>query len=282
MVEPTGTTIVLTGASAGIGAAAAIVLAGRGHELVLVGRSPSKLAAVTERAAAAAGRPVRSHVCDFARLDEVRATATAIAAEYAVIDVLVDNAGLIAGTRQTTVDGHDQTIQVNHLAPYLLTTLLLDRVLAAPAGRIVTTSSSAHSFGRLDPDDLDFTRRRWSRWRSYCDSKQANILFTTELTWRLRDTPVVATSFHPGAVRSDFGADLPVFRLLSRVLPVGFVTPSQAAQALIQLADGEAGRSIPGGYFSGQTLSRATSRAVDPELAARLWEVSARVTAAVG
>ncbi|MBA3417462.1 MAG: SDR family NAD(P)-dependent oxidoreductase [Geodermatophilaceae bacterium] len=272
-------TVVITGASAGIGAEAAVALARRGDHVVLVGRNPDKLAAVVDRIRDDSGSTPDSHVCDFAALAEVRRTAGRIAAAYDVIDVLANNAGLIAKKQTSTVDGHDMTIQVNHLAPFLLTSLLLDRVTAAAAGRIITTSSAAHTSGWLDPDDLDFQRRRWARWRAYGDSKQANILFTTELTWRLRQTAVVATCFHPGVVRSDFGDSTGLFRLAKKLSPIGFVSPSQGASTLVQLAATEDGRGIPGAYFDSGRLARPTSRAVDPDLAERLWAVSGAMTA---
>lgn len=273
-------TVVITGASAGIGAEAAVALARSGDHVVLVGRNPDKLAAVVDRVHADSGSTPDSLVCDFAVLDDVRRTAGRISSSYDVIDVLANNAGLIARSRTSTVDGHELTIQVNHLAPFLLTSLLLDRITAAPAGRIITTSSAAHSSGWLDPDDLDFTRRLWSRWRAYGDSKQANILFTTELSWRLRQTAVVATCFHPGLVRSDFGDSTGLFRIVKKLSPIGFISPSQGASTLVQLATTEKGRAIPGGYFDTGRLSRPTSRAVDPGLAERLWAVSEELTAA--
>lgn len=268
-------TVVITGASAGIGAAAALALSRYGDHLVLLGRNPAKLAAVARQC----DRAPDTFVCDFADLADVRRNAELISATYPVIDVLANNAGLIANRRESTVDGHDVTIQVNHLAPLLLTEVLLDRLVAAPAGRIITTSSAAHVFGRLDPADLDFTRRRWSRWRAYCDSKQANVLFTSELAWRLRETAVVPTCFHPGAVRSDFGQGMPLFKLAQKVLPIGFVTPSQGAATLIHLATTEDGRAIPGGYFDNRQLARPGRRAIDPTAAATLWEVSSDLVA---
>lgn len=271
-------TVVITGASAGIGAEAAVQLARRGDHVVLVGRNPDKLAAVADRVQAESASTPDTHACDFAVLDDVRGVGASIAAAYDVIDVLANNAGLIAEKQTSTVDGHELTIQVNHLAPFLLTSLLLDRVTAAPAGRVITTSSAAHTSGRLDPDDLDFRRRRWARWRAYGDSKQANILLTTELTWRLRQSAVVATCFHPGLVRTDFGDSTGLFRLVKRLSPVGFISPSQGASTLVQLATTEDGRSMPGAYFDTGRISRPTSRAVDPDLAERLWEVSAALT----
>lgn len=271
-------TVVLTGASAGIGAAAALTLARRGDHVVLLGRNPDKLAAVAAGIRAETDATPDPRVCDFAVLSDVARVGAEIAAAYDVVDVLANNAGLIAGRRTETVDGHDLTIQVNHLAPFLLTSLLLPGLRAAPEARVVTTSSAAHSLGWLDPDDLDYSRRRWSRWRAYADSKQANILFTVELSWRLRQTAVVATSFHPGAVRSDFGAETPLFRWAKKFAPIGFVTPSQAATTLVDLTSTELGRVAPGGYFADSRPARATSRAVDPALSARLWTTSEQLT----
>lgn len=270
--------VVVTGASAGIGAQAALQFARLGDQVVLVGRTPSKLAAVAEQIGGETGLPIDQRICDFADLAAVRRTATSIAAAYGSIDVLANNAGLIADRRGTTVDGHETTIQVNHLAPFLFTSLLWEPLITGGA-RIVTTSSAAHAFGWLDPDDLDFDRRRWRRWRAYADSKQANVLFTTELSWRLRQTRVVATCFHPGLVRSDFGSGSPLFRLAMRAMPVGFVSPSQAAGHLVRLATEPVGRSVPGGYFDGGTVSRPTSRAVDPDTAERLWARSEELVA---
>lgn len=117
------------------------------------------------------------------------------------------------------------------------------------------------------------------RWRAYGDSKQANILFTTELSWRLRQTAVVATCFHPGVVRTDFGNSTGLFRLAKKLSPIGFISPSQGASTLVQLATTEDGRHIPGAYFDTGRLGRPTSRAVDPDLAERLWTVSTDLTA---
>jgi len=271
-------TVVITGASAGIGAQAALQFARQGDDVVLLGRSVTKLAAVADRIAAATDRPPAQYPCDFADLSGVRETAERIAAAYPVVDVLANNAGLIAANRSTTIDGHDLTIQVNHLAPFLLTTLLEPSLTAAAAARVVTTTSAAHSVGWLDPDDLDFERRRWSSWRSYADSKQANVLFTVELSWRLRQTQVSATCLHPGLVRSEFGGGNRLFALVKRWSPVGFVAPLQAASHLVRLATAPEGRAVPGGYFDGGRPGTPTSRATDPGLAARLWAVSEHLT----
>src|SRR5512133_564318 len=166
-------TIVITGASDGIGAAAARALGIAGDRVVIVGRSPQK----TEAIAAELG--VDHFVADFSRLDEVRTLASDLLKRYPRIDVLANNAGGIMGDRELTVDGHEKTMQVNHLAPFLLTTLLMDRLLASRAA-VINTSSAANRFGRINLDDLD-NERKYSANKAYGDAKLANILFTREL-----------------------------------------------------------------------------------------------------
>jgi NAD(P)-dependent dehydrogenase (short-subunit alcohol dehydrogenase family)/catechol 2,3-dioxygenase-like lactoylglutathione lyase family enzyme len=196
-----GKTVVVTGASAGVGAAAARQLAGLGATVVPVGRSPEKTAAV------ARDLGVEPLVADFARLGDVRRLAEEIRERCPRIDVLANNAGGIFPRRVVTEDGHELTFQVNHLAPFLLTALLRDRLAATPGARVVTTSSVGNNAGRVDLDDLDWERRRWSGLRAYTTSKLLNVLFTRELARRLEGTRVTATCFHPGNIRSDFGRE---------------------------------------------------------------------------
>ncbi len=279
MTDHSQQTIVITGASAGIGAAAAGELARRGARVVMVGRTPAKLEAAADRVRAATGQNPGRHVADFASFADVRRLAAELLAAYERIDVLANNAGLIVAKKQPTVDGNELTIQANHLSPFLLTNLLLDRLSAAPAGRIITTASAAESTGELDPGDLDFSRRRWTRWRAYCSSKQANILFTTELARRLAGGTVSATCFHPGLVRSDFGQTSPLFRIGKLVAPFAFVSPEQGADTLLWLATGETGGAMPGGYFANRGIARPRPKSQDHALAARLWDVSETLVA---
>lgn len=267
----TGTTVVLTGASAGIGAAAAVELAGRGARVALVGRTPDKLAAVAARVRAQTGSAPGTHRCDFASFTDVRALAEQLLATYDRIDVLANNAGALVRGQKTTPDGHELTIQANHLSPFLLTGLLLPRLLAAPDGaRIITTASAAESRGHLDPARLDGR----GGWRSYCASKQANILFTVELARRLHGTGVVPTCLHPGLVRSDFGTATPAFRLGRIFAPFAFVSPAQGASTLVHLATTADGTAAPGAYFANNSLANASKHSTDPALALRLWTVS--------
>jgi NAD(P)-dependent dehydrogenase (short-subunit alcohol dehydrogenase family) len=270
---------VLTGAGSGIGAAAAVQLARAGLEVVLVGRSRRKLDRTVAAVTDVAGRAPASFAADFAELAEVRRLGAALSAAYPRIDVLANNAGMIGGPRKTTVDGHELTMQVNHLAPYLLTHELLGPLRAAGQARVIGTSSLAEAIGALDPDDLDGDRLPvYSRWIAYGAAKKANILFASEASRRLRGARVVATSFHPGIVRTGFGTASLAFTL-GKLVPFAYASPARGADTLVHLATHADGVEYPGGFFARRRLRRPTSDATDPELARRLWDASA---AAVG
>src|SRR2546423_8714736 len=192
-----GGVVVVTGASAGIGAAAAVELGRLGATVVPVGRDEQRLEAVARRAGGSAA-PLRA---DFASLAEGRRLAGELLDLHERIDVLVNNAGLVMGGRELTEDGYERTFAVNHLAPFLLTNLLLDRLQASAPARVVTTSSDAHRSGHMDLDDLD-GERSWSSWGAYGASKLANVLFTRELARRVVDEPVTANCLHPGVIRT--------------------------------------------------------------------------------
>ncbi len=273
-MAPGPATVVLTGASAGIGAAAAIELSRRGHAVVAVGRSASKLQAVhRQMQEAASGVEVPEPVtADFASLAEVRRLAGVLLDRCPRIDVLANNAGLILPRREETADGHEMIFAVNHLAPFLLTNLLLERLQASGA-RVVTTSSDAHKGGRIHEDDLQLAR--WGRWKAYCQSKLANILFTSELA---RRTGLPATAFHPGLVRTEFGRGSFV-ALASKVVRPLYRTPEQGAETLVWLATDPEGGSPTATYYVSCRPGSPTAAARDAEMARRLWEASAALTA---
>jgi NAD(P)-dependent dehydrogenase (short-subunit alcohol dehydrogenase family) len=270
---------VLTGAGSGIGAAAAVQLARAGLEVVLVGRSRHKLDRTVAAVAGVDGRKPASYTADFAAMAQVRELGAELAAAYPRIDVLANNAGMIGGLRKTTVDGHELTMQVNHLAPYLLTHELRAPLRAAGTARVIGTASIAEVWGIVDPDDLDGARSRFhSRWLTYGSAKKANILFALEASRRLGGAGIVATSFHPGIVRSNFGRSSLAFTL-GKVLPFVYTSPGRAADTLVHLATHADGLAFPGGFFAQRRLRWSTPDARDPELARRLWDASA---AAVG
>lgn len=266
----TGRTIVITGASDGIGAAAARALAAAGERVVVVGRSPAKTKAVAEELGA------EHFVADFARLQDVRELAAALRERYLRIDVLANNAGGIMAHREVTVDGHEKTFQVNHLAPFLLTSLLMD-VLAASGARVINTSSMANRYGRIDLDDLQ-AASKYSANRAYGASKLANILFTRELHRRHSAAGITTAAFHPGGVASNFAAEStplirfaynPVFRRL-------MITPEQGADTLVWLAGAEPGADwVSGGYYAKRRIAKANRQAYDDGLAREFWDRSA-------
>ncbi|AWK12547.1 SDR family NAD(P)-dependent oxidoreductase [Streptomyces spongiicola] len=272
----TGRTVVVTGASSGIGAAAARRFAALGATVAVVGRSRQKTGAVAAEIGAEA------HLVDYGRLDDVRRLAGELLVRYPRIDVLANNAGGFFTSRKESADGHELTFQVNHLAPFLLTNLLLDRLAEAPNGsRVVNTASVEYRRGRLDLDDLDRTRGRY-RWReAYAAAKLATVVFTGELARRARGTGVTASSFHPGSIASDVARDSAMMRAFmgSRLVKSMMSTPEQGAEPLLHLAGAPNAAAVNGAYFD--RLDREEPRnaqATDPGFARRLWDRSAELT----
>ncbi|MEV4275590.1 SDR family NAD(P)-dependent oxidoreductase [Actinoplanes xinjiangensis] len=259
-------TIVVTGGSSGVGLAAAKQFAARGDEVVLVGRDPRRLADAVAQVRAAAGGTEPPHFrADFERLDEVRALAGDLLAGFPTIDVLANNAGGMVNEFRRTVDGFEATFQGNHLAPFLLTSLLRERLRG---GRVVNTASRAHMRGRPDPDRPAGDPESYNPWQAYGAGKSANILFAAEAARRWPD--VFSVSFHPGVVRTNFGAGRTV-RLFYRYAPF-LVTPEKAGELLVWLATVPETELVNGGYYVGHTLTRPAAHARDAALAGRLWE----------
>jgi NAD(P)-dependent dehydrogenase (short-subunit alcohol dehydrogenase family) len=267
--------IVVTGASDGIGAAAARNLAKAGERIVVVGRSPEKTAAV------AADLGADYFVCDFAELAQVRELATALRERYPRIDVLVNNAGGIMRGHELTVDGHEKTFQVNHLAPFLLTTELLD-ILTASRATIINTSSAANGFGRLDLADLN-SERSYSTNRAYGTAKLANILFTAELQNRYGKDGIAAAAFHPGVVATNFAADSTSWfrHAYKTVLNRFLLSAEQGADTLVWLATSTPGRDwVPGAFYVKRALAKANKQAYDAGLARDFWDRSLELISA--
>jgi NAD(P)-dependent dehydrogenase (short-subunit alcohol dehydrogenase family) len=260
-------TVVLTGASSGIGAIAAAELAREGWTVAVVGRNPERTRRVAE---SVGGEPF---IVDYDSLDDVRALANALLRRFPRIDVLANNAGGLVGKRGETADGHERTFQHNHLAPFLLTNLLLER-LESSNGRVISTASVANRFGRVNIDDLDSRRRPYlGGWRAYGTSKLETILFVRELA---RRTALTAYSFHPGSVRTSFGMDSAAGRLMMRMASVAQISPEAGAVPLIQLVRNSALDAPSGTYFDGLKPDGATpAQANDATLAAALWDASA-------
>ena len=274
--------VLITGATRGIGRAAAIELARRGAEVAIVGREPDRVRETAEAArTAGGGAPVHEHVADLTRQDEVRRLATEVVERHPRLDVLANNAGALFTERRVTPDGVEETLALNHLAPFLLTSLLRERLAADGGGRIVTTTSDAHSGGDLDLDDLGFERRRFRPIRVYGTSKLANILFTRELTRRNAGGSITATCFHPGVVRSGFGKnDALLYRAVLTMIGPFARSPAKGARSLVWLALDPAAAQLDGAYVIDMKVKEPSAAARDDALAAGLWERSEALTSA--
>ena len=276
--ELSGRVIVITGASSGLGRAAAIALSNRGATVAVVGRNAQRTRAVADEVG---GFPF---IADFDSLAEVHTLASELLASYPRIDVLANNAGGLLSTRALSADGHERTLQHNHLAPFLLTTLLLER-LTQSAGRVISTASGANMFSRLDLTDLDWKRRAYAGgWLPYGTSKLMNIMFIRELARQTAGTGVDAFSFHPGFVATGFGADSALLRLGQFVSRGSLgISPEQGAAPLIHLASERDIASPSGTYFDGlKPDGRERKAGSDEALCRKLWATSAAMVGIEG
>jgi NAD(P)-dependent dehydrogenase (short-subunit alcohol dehydrogenase family) len=277
-----GQVCVVTGATSGIGKAAAAALARQGAEIIVVGRDPGRAEATAAAIQADGAPPPKVEIADLARLDQVRALAGRLNQTLDRIDVLINNAGLVLNERQVTPDGYEHVFAVNHLAPFLLTNLLRPKLTASAPGRVITVSSDAHTAARLDLDDPNL-EHGWSSWRSYSNSKLANILFTRELARRLDGTGVTANCLHPGVVRTGFGRDArPLMRVGITIAKPFMLSPERGADTIVYLASSPDVAAKTGGYYVKRQLREPSAAARDDGLARRLWEISERLTGLAG
>jgi retinol dehydrogenase-14 len=276
-----GKVVLVTGATGGIGKATAIGLATMGARVGITGRDLIRAEQAAADIRTASGNPaVDVFAADMSSQAEVRRLAGAVLDAYPRLDVLVNNVGGFWAHRHPTADGLEHTFALNHLAPFLLTNLLLDRLKASAPARVVTVSSGAQAAGRIDFDDLQGARS-YSGQRAYSQSKLANILFTNELARRLQGTGVTANSVHPGVVRTNFGSEdqAGFFRIISPVVRPFLKTPTQGAWTPIYLASSPDVEGITGQFFANRKPKTANKAAGDVDVTARLWRVS---TALVG
>lgn len=266
-------TIIITGASDGIGLEAARELKKQGANVVIVGRSPKKTKAAGKELA------VPYFITDFTRLEEVRTLAASLKKAYPRIDVLANNAGGLFGDREVTVDGFEKTMQVNHLAHFLLTTLLMDTLIKSKA-TIINTSSVANSLlGDFNIDDLNM-KKKYTAGKAYGNAKLENILFTKELNRLYGKKAISAVAFHPGGVATNFGNEaigLVKFIYHSPLKKyLGLITPAKGADTLVWLATTEPRKDwTPGEYYVKRKIAKANNKAYDPKLATSLWKQSA-------
>ncbi len=273
-----GRTCLVTGATSGIGRVTALELAFRGATLVLSGRSEDLCRDVRDSIVSTTGNEhVEFLVADLSSLQQVRRLAGAFLERHDALHVLFNNAGGIFGKRVATEDGHEHTLAVNHLAPFLLTHLLLDILKASAPSRVITTTSGAHVPGTLDLDDLNY-ERGWRSFPAYARSKLANILFTRELARRLEGTGVTANCFHPGFVSSKFGqSGSPLFARLMDLVDFVRISPEKGADTGVWLATSPDVEAVSGEYFHKRRIRRPSRIARSDEAARGLWEASERL-----
>ncbi len=282
-----GKTVIITGGNSGIGLETGVALAKAGASVVITARDPGRGKRAVEDIKDRAGSDsVELVVFDLASLASVRSGAAELLDLCPRIDVLVNNAGLVLTERRETEDGYETTFAVNHLGPFLLTILLLDRIKESAPARIVNVASTAHKgAGKgLDFDDLQNTGR-YRQMRVYAQSKLANILFTTELARRLEGTGVTANSLHPGTVRTGYGRDGDTTGLLGLGIKLAarfFISPEKGADTSIYLASSPDVAGVSGKYFVKRTVRQPSKAAQDVDAARRLWDVSEQLARAVG
>jgi NAD(P)-dependent dehydrogenase (short-subunit alcohol dehydrogenase family) len=276
----TGKTILVTGGTSGIGFIAARALAGMGATVAIVGHHAARAqdaAARIQRETGAAN--VQALVADLSSLEQVRALAEQVQQRYPRLDVLLNNAGGVFIGRQTTVDGYERTFAINHLAPFLLTNLLLERLKADAPARIITVSSMAHQGQRIHLDDLNQERRGYSAWRAYGESKLANILFTYALARRLAGSGVTANTLHPGFVATNFAKNNgPLWQFFMTLARPFAISPERGAQTSIYLASSPEVATVSGRYFISCKPAHSSSASTDVDAEEGLWRLSEQMT----
>jgi len=275
-----GKTCVVTGATSGIGAAAARALAGMGARVVVAGRDPLRCQSTVDALRAATGNPaIEPAVADLSSLAEVRRLATELKDRYPRIDVLANNAGAYFAKRHESSEGFEMTWALNVLAPFLLTHLLLDRLVASAPARVINTSSNAHERARLRPEDLDGRPRR-AGFRAYGQSKLALNLLTYEFARRVDPDEVTVNAYHPGFVASRFGWNNGrVYRGAIRLLSRAFgVSSEEGADTLVYLASAPENAGTTGRYFYERKATRSSPSSYDRALAEQVWDACARDT----
>jgi NAD(P)-dependent dehydrogenase (short-subunit alcohol dehydrogenase family) len=275
----TGKTVLITGATGGIGRAAAVALSSMGARVGITGRDRARAECAAATIARESGNSaVDVFVADMSSQAEVRRLASEVLAAYPRLDVLLNNVGGFWAHRHATADGLEHTFALNHLAPFLLTSLLLERLKTSAPARVVTVSSGAQSMGSIDFDDL-MGDRKYSGQRAYNQSKLANVMFTYELAKRLEGTGVTATVLHPGITSTDFGREDqargwgPLIAVMRRFMK----SPDQGAETSVYLASSLGAEGLTGKYFANRTPKKTHRASYDAAITARLWQVSAEL-----
>ena len=273
----TGKTVLITGGTGGIGRAAAIGLASMGARVGITGRDRARAEEAAVTITRESGNPaVDVFVADMSSQAGVRTLATGVLATYPRLDVLLNNVGGFWAHRHLTAEGLEHTFALNHLAPFLLTSLLLERLIASAPARVVTVSSGAQSMGKIDFDDL-MGERKYSGQAAYNQSKLANVMFTYELARRLEGTGVTANALHPGVTSTGFGSEDTArgWGPLIAVMRPFMQSPKRGAETSVYLASSPEPEGVSGRYFANRKARKTNESSYDAAAMSRLWQVSA-------
>jgi len=278
VISLAGSTVLITGGTGGIGKATALGLARMGANVAITGRNAARAEHTASEIRSATGVHVDLFLADLSAQTEVRRLADEVLQRLPRIDVLVNNVGGYWNTRHLTADGLERTFAVNHLAPFLLTDLLLTRLQQRDHARVVTVASHAHAHGRIDFDDLQ-SERSYSGARAYNQSKLANVLFSYELARRLPGNAVTANAVHPGVVNTSFGAEDPgrTQRLLVPILRPFMKNAQRGAATAIHVSAAPQLQDVTGRYFTNRQPRASSPLSRDQGIAARLWQASAEL-----
>ncbi len=274
-----GRTCVVTGANSGIGKATATGLARQGAHVVMVSRNGARGEAAQAEIQSLTGNPsVDLFIADLSSQAAIRTLAAEIIGSLDSVHVLVNNAGVLVNPRRETVDGLEYTFALNHLAPFLLTNLLLDLLTASASARVITVTSNAHTMGRIRFDDLQ-ARHRFRAMGAYSQSKLGNILFTYELARRVEGLGVTANCVHPGGVNTNFGNNTKgAFSAMFRFFKPLMRSPEKGAETVLYAATAPEMEGVTGEYLVDREWRASSRRSYDEGLARQLWDVSAELT----
>ncbi|WP_163527198.1 SDR family oxidoreductase [Halobacillus ihumii] len=267
---------IITGANSGMGLATTVAMAKKGFQVIMVCRNPERGEDALQKAKTESGTDhIELMICDLGSLASIRAFANTFLERYCQLDVLINNAGVVSLKRETTSDGFESMMGVNHLGHFLLTNLLLDSLKSASEGRIVVVSSGAYKAGRIHFDDPHLSNR-FSVWKGYAQSKLANILFTKEMADQLKDTNVTANCLHPGAVGTSLGVNRKTGfgKTIHALLRPFFLTPAEGAETAVYLATSPEVKHISGEYFYKKKTNSLPAKAQSKEMAEKLWNWS--------
>ncbi len=277
----TGKVCLVTGATGGIGKVTALELARQGATVVIVGRNQLKTEGVADMIKRETGNQNVSYLLgDLSVQAEVRRVASEFKQKFDRLDVLVNNAGAYYQKRQTSKDGLELTFALNHMAYFILTNELLDLLKASAPSRIINVSSDAHQMGKMDFSDLQL-QQKYGAWKSYGQSKLANILFTKELARRLAGTGVTVNALHPGVVATSFAANNGMIgQVLRKAMNLFSISPEKGAETTLYLATSPDVSKITGEYFDKKAITRSSAESNNPAVAQKLWEASEQLVQA--